>query len=164
MKQKNLTNYALIVVAILVVLIMLLKVLTDSASTPSTVNNSEEAEEVNDSTQQFDTTPTTNGPYAGYSEEGIAAAQGKKKVLFFYANWCPSCRQQDANLAQSASQIPSDLAIFKVDFDSSVELRQKYGVTLQHTFVEVDDAGDELQQWNTLYSNYDLQTIIDRVL
>ena len=74
--------------------------------------------------------------YTDYSESAFASASWKK-VLFFHASWCPSCNAADKNL--KAETIPEGVAIFKTDFDSSTDLRKKYGVVAQHTFVYVDD-------------------------
>lgn len=171
--QKNLLKYVLIIVATLVIILIILKIATDSIKAPGVEDSTRN--QANPTSQQEDTTKTqiptaqaseeatAKGMYVDYTAEVLAAALEKKRVLFFYANWCPSCRQQDTNLQLSAAQIPPGLAIFKVDYDSETGLRQKYGVTLQHTFVLIDENGNELKQWNTLYSAYDLQSIIEQV-
>lgn len=66
-------------------------------------------------------------------------------VLFFHADWCPSCRATEASL--DADGVPDGLTVVKVDYDRATELRQKYGVTYQHTFVHVDDDGTKLAIW-----------------
>ncbi len=38
--------------------------------------------------------------------------------------------------------MPDGFTIIKVDYDSNQDLRQKYGVTLQTTFVKVDADGN----------------------
>jgi thioredoxin 1 len=35
-----------------------------------------------------------------------------------------------------------------VDFDDSIELRKKYGVTVQHTFVQIDSSGGAIGKWS----------------
>ena len=35
----------------------------------------------------------------------------------------------------------------KVDFDTVTDLRREYGVTQQHTFVQVGADGEELAKW-----------------
>jgi hypothetical protein len=45
-------------------------------------------------------------------------------------------------------QIPSDLTIVVVDFDNSDDLRKKYGITVQHTFVQIDATGESLKKWS----------------
>ena len=69
-------------------------------------------------------------------------------VLFFHAPWCPSCRATEDDIETRRSSLPSGLTLVKVDFDSHQELRKTYGVTTQHTFVQVDADGAEILQWN----------------
>ena len=72
-----------------------------------------------------------------------------KKIYFFHAPWCPICKAIDTDIMSDTSQIPSGTTFIKTDFDSNIELRQKYGVTYQYTFVQVDNDGNEVKQWNT---------------
>lgn len=69
-------------------------------------------------------------------------------VLFFNAAWCSTCKKARDNIEADLAGIPSDLTIVVVDFDTANDLRQKYGVTLQHTFVHIDAAGNELAKWS----------------
>lgn len=78
------------------------------------------------------------GAYLDYAD-GIVEETAGAKVLFFHAPWCPQCRKLDEQLR--AEGAPDGLTVFKVDYDSRSDLRQKYGVTLQTTVVFVDDAG-----------------------
>ncbi|MBL8015243.1 MAG: thioredoxin family protein [Candidatus Doudnabacteria bacterium] len=121
------------------------------------------------STSTSSTSTTANvepgsGIYKNYVEGDVASYPSKQKVLFFYANWCPSCRGQDESLNSNLAAIPSDLVILKVDYDNSTSLKQKYGVTLQHTFVQVDENGNLLAKWNTLYGDYSIENIIRNLL
>lgn len=83
-----------------------------------------------------------------YSQEAVtqAATEGKA-LLFFYAPWCPFCRAAEADILSKFDQIPSDVTIFKVDYDSEKELKSQYGVTTQHTFVQVDADGNQVTKW-----------------
>ena len=89
------------------------------------------------------------GTYEAYSAEKIAmkAATGKV-VLFFRAGWCPTCRTADADIKAHLSSIPANLTILDVDYDASTDLKTKYGVTYQHTFVEVDAKGGLVKKWS----------------
>jgi hypothetical protein len=40
------------------------------------------------------------------------------------------------------------MTIVEVDFDDSQDLRTTYGVTIQHTFVQIDDNGQGLRKWS----------------
>jgi hypothetical protein len=69
-------------------------------------------------------------------------------VLFFNANWCSTCKIARENIESSLTTIPKNLTIVVVDFDSEIELRRKYGVVIQHTFVQIDSSGKELTKWS----------------
>ena len=84
--------------------------------------------------------------YDEYSADKGAYDQGDV-VLFFHASWCPTCQRAEKNLEADPASIPSDLTIVKVDYDSSSDMKQQYGVTVQHTFVQVDDSGAQLTKW-----------------
>lgn len=101
------------------------------------------------------------GAYVNYSNDVIASTAGKK-VLFFHAPWCPQCRQIDSEINAQAS-LPENTTIIKVDYDSHQDLRQKYGVTLQTTFVEVDDNGDSIQKY-VAYNEPTYETVKQNIL
>lgn len=100
------------------------------------------------------------GTYEPYSEEKLALAEDGKVVLYFSASWCPTCRALDADIVGNLSQIPEDVHILKIDYDSAVELRQKYGVTTQHTLVEVDAEGNQLSKWS---GSLTLSALLDKL-
>ena len=90
-----------------------------------------------------------SGNYIAYAPEQIAsAAANGKVVLFFHASWCPTCRNLDTDIKAHLKDIPSNLTILDVDYDNSAELKKKYGVTYQHTFVEVDANGTLIKKWS----------------
>lgn len=82
-----------------------------------------------------------------YNKEPAQYAQSKR-VYFFHAAWCPICRGIDSELQSEMSKIPAGVTIIKTDFDSATDLRQKYGVTTQYSFVQVDGDGNETAQWS----------------
>jgi thioredoxin 1 len=90
---------------------------------------------------------TPAGAYLTLAEyTGQAASRtGTKVVYFFHAPWCPTCRATEEAIARDG--IPTGLTVVKVDFDSETDLRRTYGVTTQHTFVQVDRSGGELATW-----------------
>lgn len=83
-----------------------------------------------------------------------AAYQTSDVVLFFHADWCPSCQETQASL--EADGVPDGLTVVKVDFDNATDLRQEYGVTLQHTFVHVDADGQALKTWTGATTGADI--------
>lgn len=99
-------------------------------------------------TKQDTTTPEITSRYLTYSQTAFAAASDKKRVLFFHAPWCPTCRPADAAFQKDSVLIPESVILFKTDYDTSTELKKKYGVTYQHTFVQIDGQGNEVTKWN----------------
>lgn len=85
--------------------------------------------------------------YLEYSMENFEKNKGKKKVLFFSAVWCPTCTLANADIREQINDIPENLVILKVDYNIETELKEKYGITYQHTFVYVDDNGQEIAKW-----------------
>jgi len=88
------------------------------------------------------------GSYEVYSFEKIARAAEGDVVLFFHASWCPSCRALNADIEKNISSIPGGLSILKVDYDKETELKNKYGVTTQHTLVQVNKDGNLIKKWS----------------
>lgn len=86
--------------------------------------------------------------YVEYSKEEFDKASDKKRIYFFHAAWCPSCRVAENEILSNLEAIPEDIVIFKTDYDSERELKNKYGVIYQHTFVQVDENGEEITKWN----------------
>ena len=93
----------------------------------------------------------------GYQDyDDSLLGQNKTTVLFFHAAWCPSCVAADRSIS-SETDI-NNILILKIDFDSETDLRKKYWVTSQHTFVQVDSEWEMIKKWsgwNTLESIQD---------
>lgn len=89
---------------------------------------------------------TISGVYQDYSEENLqtALSEGKRVVLSFHADWCPTCRAFESELIQNIDQLPSDVVVLKTNFDTETELKDKYTVVAQHTFVYLDNAGEKV--------------------
>ncbi|MGZ0712094.1 thioredoxin family protein (plasmid) [Coraliomargarita sp. W4R53] len=123
---------------------------SEAVSTPTvaaskTPEEAVEAEEVVEEApaEDSDVAEETEAPgvYMAYSESAVASAQEKSTaILFFHAPWCPQCRSLDVNIESVG--VPDGMTIFKVDYDSNQDLRQKYGVTQQTTLVELDSDGN----------------------
>ncbi len=111
------------------------------ASQPDDSNNSTaESTTVQPPSESGQTvSPAPNGIYDEYSTENVARAEGDV-YLFFHAPWCPQCRAIESDIKEQG--VPDDITILKVDYDSNQSLRQKYGVTIQTTFVKVTKDGD----------------------
>lgn len=84
------------------------------------------------------------GVYAAYEESLVTNANGPV-LLFFHAPWCPQCRAIDQDI--NTQGLPDGVTVLKIDYDSNNELRKRYGVTLQTTFIKVDTAGNQIAKY-----------------
>ncbi len=97
----------------------------------------------------------TAGSYVTLSEYSSDPTKyaSSNKVYFFHASWCPICVSIDKDFKDGSAKIPANTVMIKTDFDSQTELRKKYGVTTQYTFVQVDSNGNETAQWTASTSS-----------
>lgn len=92
--------------------------------------------------------------YLVYSKTNLDNAKNTRRVLFFYANWCPTCRPADANFSENESKIPTGTTLIRVNYNDTEtdqdekDLANKYGVTYQHTFVQIDENDNVVTKWN----------------
>ena len=92
--------------------------------------------------------------YVQYSNEVLASSSSNRRVLFFYASWCPTCIPADADFEKNTSLLPSDLTVIRVNYSDpdtdkdEKALATKYGITYQHTYVQIDSSGNEIIKWN----------------
>jgi thiol-disulfide isomerase/thioredoxin len=90
----------------------------------------------------------TVGAYLPYEASKLAMANDGDVVLFFRASWCPSCRALDGDIKANLGAIPGGVTILDVDYDTATALKQKYGVTTQHTLVQVTADGTMITKWS----------------
>ena len=96
------------------------------------------------------------GTYSAYDAAKLADAKTGKVVIFFAASWCPDCRALDANITANLAKLPTGFTILKANYDQELKLRQKYGVTYQHTLVRVDQDGRLIKKWSGSFTLVEL--------
>lgn len=101
------------------------------------------------------------GTYRDYDRSAVADPGYSTTVLFFHASWCPECRAFEQSI--EAGPIPDGVQILKVDYDTSDELKRRYGVTIQTTFVKVDTDGEQLSSWVGYHQDRSIETILDEL-
>ncbi|MBI5127325.1 redoxin domain-containing protein [Candidatus Roizmanbacteria bacterium] len=95
-----------------------------------------------------------NSHYVEYSKAAYNQAWDKRRVLFFYASWCPICKPADESFKQNVSRIPEDVFLIRVNYNdpdtdqAEKNLARKYGVVYQHTFVQIDQNENVVTKWN----------------
>jgi thiol-disulfide isomerase/thioredoxin len=107
-----------------------------------------------------DSAMMSKGSYEMYDATKLAMAKDGKVVLFFKASWCPTCRTLDADIKASLADIPAGVTILEVDYDKYGDLKQKYGVTMQHTLVQVDASGNQIMKWS---GGNTLESVVDKL-
>lgn len=140
-----------LIISILIVLIIGIASVLASASrqTANPITNTH-----NEPLRTSDTKNIVNNRYVDYSPQAFADASNKRRVLYFYASWCPTCRSIDTQLTKQEDEIPDDIIVFRINYDDNDtdvnerELATKYGITYQHTFVLIDMNENELTKWN----------------
>lgn len=128
---------------------------SNNSFNPSIVSTTKERQISTDSNSILAADGEESDSFYGEYENGVLeTTSGKKQILFFYANWCPTCRPVDAEFKARRESIPSGLAIIRVNYNDpdtdseEKKLAEKYGITYQHTFVQINANGDEVAKWN----------------
>ena len=83
--------------------------------------------------------------YIDYNPEAIKNATEEFIVLFFHADWCSSCKAFEKKVL--TEEIPENIIILKVNFDKERELKQKYNILTQTSFVIVDNDWNLKKRW-----------------
>ena len=68
-------------------------------------------------------------------------------VLFFHAQWCPLCRA-DLKMIEAQRSRLGDISVVVVDYDKNRQLKAKYGIVYQHTYVQIGEDAQKLAIWN----------------
>lgn len=84
----------------------------------------------------------------GETDLAAIAAEEEKTVIFFFASWCPNCILTLSELSEKWSDIEPDITLVIADYDTEADLKAKYGVTYQDTFVLLDSEANSVKLWN----------------
>ena len=166
--KKTQIIWLIIIIVIIAIFVMLAQKPADSPEVRTHQAAPIIAEQVSDEVveNQDDTTEVApegnlaSGSYEIFAPEKLSKANDGKVVLFFKASWCPSCRALDSDIKSSLNDIPDGVTILEVDYDTNQDLRKKYGVTTQHTLVQVDSEGNAITKWS---GGGSLETIISKL-
>jgi thioredoxin 1 len=74
------------------------------------------------------------------------AAKGPA-VLMFAADWCPRCQADLRQISAEGARL-GNITVVVVDYDKAVDLKARYGITYQHTYVQIDAMGKKLAAWS----------------
>lgn len=133
---------------------------------------------VNEIDNQSSSTAGVGGPdtvespnYVLWDKDAYSAARtaGKTVVLYFTANWCPTCREQEPINKQAFAELVDDpsVAIFRVhilDSETTKETEQladDLGVRYQHTYIIFAPSGREEFRYTGEITQANLLAAID---
>ena len=93
-----------------------------------------------------------------------AKAAGQPVVVYFHADWCPTCRVQQPIVARlAAEQQLKAVTIFEADFDTETALEKTLKVSQQSTFV-VFNHGHEVSRSTGQTQEPEIRAILQKAL
>lgn len=96
---------------------------------------------------QDDLPPADAVLYESFDQVLALAANGPT-LIYFHADWCPTCRATMVTFQARWPEVRPGLTLVIADYDSETDLKARFGVTYQNTFVQVAADGARLQSWN----------------
>lgn len=114
-----------------------------------------------DQAQAPESAQVSSGQYVDYTSTAITEAldRGSRPLLFFHAGWCSTCGEAEKDILEKIENLPEDITIIKVDYNNERDLKKKYAVSYQHTFVQVDENENEVTRW----TGGEFEEIIERI-
>jgi thiol-disulfide isomerase/thioredoxin len=80
-------------------------------------------------------------------ESAEALAAKNPTVLFFSADWCPYCQADLKDINANGKKL-GKVNVVVVDYDRSADVKNRYGVTMQDTYVQIGAMGEKITAWN----------------
>lgn len=143
----------------------------DSVAQMDTIDNSntnmqveQEDTQVNDSDSvNNEETSNSGGIFTDYNESLVSNAASGDVVLFFHADWCPTCLSLERDIERNLDSIPENVTILKTPYGNSGEtaIAREYGVRVQHTLIQVDADGNEIKEW---VGSFRLEDLVEEVI
>lgn len=102
----------------------------------------------------------TNAPYIEFNESDYqtALATNKLIILYFYADWCPICREEQQEITNAFTKLTSNAIVaFRVNYkdnetnEAEIALARQFGIAYQHTKVFLQNGQRILKSpepWN----------------
>ena len=107
--------------------------------------------------------------YKQYTPELFASARqsGKTILLYYYANWCASCWEQEPIHAEFFDQArKSDLLLigFRINIDDKAPIMREYSINYSHSYVLLDQTGKVASKFFGTHSAKELANEVSKAL
>lgn len=80
-------------------------------------------------------------------EDARMLAAAGPAVLFFRADWCPICSADMQEIDSRLNEL-GNITVVVIDYDRQPKLKKMYGITYQHTYVQIDGEGRKIALWS----------------
>ena len=92
--------------------------------------------------------------------------ENRPLLLYFYANWCPTCAAQEPVMVEAMNKgVSNGMIALRVNYNDTAtdatekELAREFAITYQHTFVSLDKDGKKLDLVNGQQSEEELRDL-----
>jgi thiol-disulfide isomerase/thioredoxin len=124
----------------------------------------QEQEEASEETTEESDEAETSYSAAVYTDNQAALQEAGPKVVYFHADWCPTCRALEERVQSTLGQFPDGTKIVKVDYDAETALKNQYGVKVQTSLVVLNAEGEQVGNVLVNPSNEQLIEAINQTL
>jgi thiol-disulfide isomerase/thioredoxin len=112
---------------------------------------------------------TATANYKEYTPEVLVSAlsSGNATLLYFYADWCGTCRgQEPINQAFFNRALQDNLAVtgVRMNVDENQQIMRQYRINYQHSYVLLDKSGNPVDRFYGDHSEEELKQKVTKVL
>lgn len=98
---------------------------------------------------------------ATYTDYQAGEEIAEKHIIFFYADWCPTCVKWEGEVKNRMEDLAANAIILKANYDTETELKAQYEITQQSTavFINADgsvaktEADPSIESLNAFFAN-----------
>jgi hypothetical protein len=101
------------------------------------------------SSQSSSSSSVAEGTFEYKDMPAESIGNGQKALLYFYAPWSRTCLGVDKLLKNLSSERHFVLPLYRLDYDSEISLKKKFGVKYVNSFVHIDEKGNMIKLYES---------------